>query len=100
MCTSLSTNSLSRSSFLRSRGSRAILLNHVALPFCSTVPFWHPFLEIQSALARCLGERLDAAVIKISAAIEHHVGDALLLGARRNQLADSFGGVDTGPGLD
>src|SRR5271154_5867325 len=88
MGTSLSTNSLSRSSFLRSRGSRAMMpVQFVRL------------LEAQAAFARRIGERLDAAVIEIAAAIEDHLFDALLLGALGDQLADRLGGGDAGAGL-
>src|SRR5579864_3053950 len=41
-----------------------------------TIAIW---LELQSGGARRLSQRLDAAVILISAAVEHHLLDALLL---------------------
>src|SRR5690348_17474697 len=42
-----------------------------------TIAIW---LELQSRCARCVGERLDAAVILIAAAIEDDLLDALFLG--------------------
>src|SRR6185295_11940491 len=89
-CTSLSMNSLgSRSSRRpprspRSRRSRSAIC---------------PVLEVESALTGGVGQRLDAAVIEIAAAIEHDVLDALFLGALGNQLADRLGRVDVGAGL-
>src|SRR5581483_478797 len=95
--TSLSTNSLSRSSRSRSRlGSRAI---------GSVFPVWrhgrrHPSSELQSALAGGIGERLDAPMVEIAAAIEHHFLDALLGGALGDQLADLLRRTDVGAGLE
>ncbi len=57
-------------------------------------------LEIQSAFARGVGQRLDAAVIEVAAAVEDHVLDALFLRALGDQLADRFRGGDTGAGLE
>ena len=51
-------------------------------------------LEIESRLTRGVGQRLDAAVIEIAAAIEHHFLDALLHRAFRQQFADGLGGID------
>src|SRR5262245_58745337 len=65
---------------------------HVAQPFC--LDLCHPPLEIQSAFARRIGEHLDPAVVAITAAVEHHVLDALLLGALGDELAHRFGGID------
>src|SRR5580704_2932954 len=93
MWTSLSTNSLSRSS--RRWGSRAIGLCHFVGPTRSL----SGVSEIQSAFARRLGQSLDPAVIEVAAAIEYHVLDALFLGALRDQLADRLGRVDAGAGL-
>jgi hypothetical protein len=45
------------------------------------------------------GERLDAAVIEVAAAVEHHVLDALFLGALGDELADRLGRIDAGAGL-
>ena len=55
--------------------------------------------ELQAALARGIGERLDAPVVEIAAAVEHDVLDALLDRALGDQLADRLGGVDIGAGL-
>src|SRR5271170_6871711 len=44
-------------------------------------------LETQPALACRIGQRLDAAVIEIMAAVEHH-------------FLDAFGGADIGAGLE
>ena len=46
-----------------------------------------------------IGQRLDAAVIEIAAAIEDHILDALLLGALGDQLADRLGRSDARAGL-
>src|SRR5216684_1567 len=56
-------------------------------------------LEAEPAFTRGIRERLDAAVIEIAAAIEHHFLDAVLHGAFRQQLADSLGRVDVGTGV-
>src|SRR5262245_33716886 len=92
MWTSLSVNSLSRSSrsrsFSRSRAVRAICQS------CPVNPVGHPTfsvsacpsrktgspllrdvrLEFQSAFARSVSQRLDAAVIAVAAAIKHQFG--------------------------
>src|SRR5262245_21044229 len=47
--------------------------------------------EFQTALAGGIGERFHAAVEKVAAAVEHHVGDAGLLGALSDELANSGG---------
>src|SRR5207302_2137274 len=87
MWTSLSVNSLSTS--LRSRpcpcGSRAM---------------FSMSSEIQSALAGGFGQRLDAAVVEITAAVEHHVLDAFCRGPLGDQLADRLGGRDVGAVLE
>src|SRR5579862_3975727 len=57
-------------------------------------------LETQPALARRISQRLDAAVIEIMSAVEHHLLDALGGGAFRHQLADRLGGADVGTGLE
>src|SRR6476646_2758382 len=94
MWTSLSTNSLSRSSPpLRSRGSRAMLLSHFVQPLVLSS-------EIQPALARGIGQRLDPAVIEIAAAVENHVLDALLFGALGDELAHGLGRAHAGAGLE
>src|SRR5215204_3821150 len=78
MWTSLSTNSLSRSS--RCPCSRAIFV-----PIRS---------EIEAALAGGVGQRLHAPVVEIAAAVEHDVLQSLLQRALGDQLADRLGGVD------
>src|ERR1700736_1619181 len=57
-------------------------------------------LEVQAALARRIGQRLDAAVEEIASAVEHHVLDALCDRALGHELADRLGGGDVGPGLE
>ena len=50
---------------------------HIVVPFSfGAVPVTCP-LEVETALARGVGQRLDAAVIEIAAAVEDHVLDAL-----------------------
>src|SRR6185437_6836344 len=91
MWTSLSTNSLSRSSSRsrrRSRGSRAMLS---VRPQSS---------EIQPALAGGVGQGLDPAMKQIAAAVEHDVLDAFFLRPLRDQLADRLRRVDAGAGLE
>src|SRR3546814_1787061 len=44
-----------------------------------------PSSELQSAFTRGFRQRLDAAVEQKAAAIEHHLGDARLLGSRRSE---------------
>src|SRR6185437_1125498 len=56
-------------------------------------------LEFQSALAGGFGERLDAPVIKICAAIELHFLNALLGRALGDALADRFRSFNVGAGL-
>src|SRR4029079_1010925 len=102
MWTSLSTNSLSRSSrsLPRSRPPRS---RSPAMVFSNLVRGAGPlsfvqnhFLEAQSAFARRIRQRLDAPVIEILTAIEHHFLDALLHRAFRQQLADGLGRIDVG----
>src|SRR6516165_7070194 len=103
MWTSLSTNSLSRSSrsLLRSRPPRsrspAMVFSNPSEAFASVLV--SVSLEAQSALARRVRKRFDAAVIEIAAAIEHHFLDALLHGSLGQQLADRLGRVDVGTGV-
>src|SRR5207247_8918222 len=92
MCTSLSTNSLSRSS--RSR-SRAMLMFH---PGSGPLPAIS-ILEAQSAFAGGVGQRLDAAVKQVAAAVEHDLLDALGERALGKKLAYRLGGRDIGAGL-
>src|SRR5580692_10985086 len=97
MCTSLSTNSLSRSSFLRSRGSRAIFVCLVVyLTLCRLLLL----LEIQSAFASGLRQCLDPAVVEIAATVEDHFFDALLLRALGDELAHRLCRIDAGAGLE
>src|SRR5262245_46386432 len=49
--------------------------------------------EFQTALAGGIGERFHAAMEQVTAAVEHHVGDASLLGALSDELADRRGVV-------
>src|SRR3546814_1718030 len=53
-----------------------------------------PSSELQSAFTRGFRQRLDAAVEQKAAAIEHHLGDARLLGSRSDALADARRRVD------
>src|SRR5690242_5259382 len=104
MWTSLSTNSLSRSSrsLLRSRPPRS---RSPAMVFsnlygaCAPVLVNIQTLEAEPALARSIRKRLDAPVKQIAAAVEHDFLDALLHGALGEQLADRLGRVDVGAGL-
>src|ERR1700678_1012685 len=59
----------------------------------------HWSLEIQSALTRRVGESLDAAVKEVAATVKNHVLNALILRALGNELADGFGRIDAGAGL-
>src|SRR5665213_4068094 len=58
-----------------------------------------PVLEVKSAFAGSICQRLDTSVIEITATVEHHVLDALFLGAFGDQLADRLGRLDVGAGL-
>src|SRR5690242_2635565 len=103
MWTSLSTNSLSRSSRSRFR-SRPPRSRSPAMVFSnpSEALGLDPksrLLEAQSALARGIRERLDAAVIEIAATVEHDFLDAVLHRAFREQLAHGLRGVDVGTSL-
>lgn len=57
-------------------------------------------IEVEAAFTRSVGQRFDAPVIKIAAAVEHDVLDAFFLGSLGNQFADrlSRGNVCTGLG--
>src|SRR6185312_8417007 len=122
MWTSLSTNSLSRSSRsrfrsrpLRSRSPAMVFSNpSEARRLCPQFSFVLSMilsenrfplfrimllLEAQPAFARGIRERLDASVIEIAAAIEHDFLDAVLHRTLRQQLADGLGGIDVGAGL-
>ena len=54
----------------------------------ASVPPSLGLLELQSAGASAVGERLDAPVVEVAAAIEGHLYDALLLRALSEKLAD------------
>src|SRR5437764_12150543 len=47
-------------------------------------------LEFQTVFARRVSERFDVAVIEVSAAVEDHARDALVLRALGDQCADRF----------
>src|SRR5258705_854261 len=72
MTFSLSSDSRSRRS---RRGPRSRSFSAIAL-------------ELQSAFARAVGNRLDAPVVVITRPIEHHSFDAQLLGLLGRQLSD------------
>src|SRR5262245_33526865 len=57
-------------------------------------------LEVQAAGACAVGERLDAPVVEVAATIERHGGDALLLRALGEQLADGRARADLALALD
>src|SRR5262245_47477930 len=57
-------------------------------------------LELQARLARGVGEGLDAAVVLEAAAVEHHLLDALLLGAAGDEAAHFLGGRDVAAALE
>src|SRR5688500_3367053 len=82
--TSLSTNSLSRSS--RCPCSRAIFRSNQS--------------EIEAALAGSVSQRLHAPVVEIAAAVKHDVLQPLRQRALGDQLADRLGGVDIAAGLE
>src|SRR5688500_17177954 len=82
--TSLSTNSLSRSS--RCPCSRAIFRSNQS--------------EIEAALAGSVSQRLHAPVVEITAAVKHDVLQPLRQRALGDQLADSLGGVEFDAGLE
>src|SRR5207245_1655830 len=103
MWTSLSTNSLSRSSrsLLRSRPPRsrspAMVFSNLSEALASVlVSVETSLLETQPAFARRVRQRLDAAVLEIAAAVEHHFLDAVLDGALRQKLADGLRRIDVG----
>src|ERR1700748_2306402 len=102
MWTSLSTNSLSRSSRSRFRSRPPRSRSPAMFPILrrrSASIFKSGLLEAQSAFARGIRERLDAAVIEIAATVEHDFLDAVLHRALREQLAHGLRGVDVGAGL-
>ena len=64
----------------------------------SCIPCHMLFLERQTALSGGLGQRLDAAMVQIRAAVEHHLGHARGGATLGDELADSGGGVLVGAG--
>src|SRR5688572_2748091 len=91
--TSFSTKSPSSRSRSRSRPPRSPFSPRAICPGI-------PFLELQTALAGPVGERLHPPVIEISAAVEHHRLDAGRLGALGDQEPNLLGGVLVGAGLE
>src|SRR4051812_1039824 len=91
MWTSLSTNSLSRSSRSRSR-SLAICL--------SVIRYRCRRLELQPAFAGSVGECLHSAVIEIAAAIEDDLRNPGCDGSLGNQLANLAGSGGVRAGLE
>src|SRR5579862_3332732 len=87
MWTSLSTNSLSRSS----RSPRCSLRPRRSPP---PLPSSRAILELQAAFAGGVSERLHAPMIDVAAAIEHDLLDALGQGALGDLLADGCRGVE------
>src|SRR6185503_6561930 len=57
-------------------------------------------LEVETAGARAVGERFDAPVVEVAAAVERHGADALLLRALREELADRGREPDLALALD
>src|SRR5262245_45351951 len=61
-------------------------------PLPSSCLFWRSLIsgssEVQSALASAVGQRLHAAVIDVTVAVEHDLLDALLDAERRDGFAD------------
>src|SRR5215470_1318861 len=80
MCTSLSVNSLSRSSRSRPRSLWG--------PRATFSVLSGQFSKFQSAFAGGIGERLDAPVVQETAAIKDHFLDAGLDGTLGDELAD------------
>src|SRR5579871_4001469 len=100
MWTSLSTNSLSRSSrsLLRSRPPRS--RSPAMVPILEAQgPCPRVILEAQSALARGIRERLDAAVIEVTATIEDHLSHSIFHGALGEQFSDRLRRIDIGSRL-
>jgi hypothetical protein len=69
--------------------------HELTLPFFSSPSLSRP-LEIQTSFTRRIGERLDAAVIDIAAAIEYDIFDARFQSALRDKLSDLRCGGDIG----
>src|SRR3954469_9625662 len=98
MWTSLSVNSLSRSSRSRRCGSRAMILFQLVLVL--QFQSCRSSSEIEAALARGVGQRLDPAVIEIAAAIEHDLLHALCRRALGEPLSDRLRRLDVGTSLE
>src|SRR5580700_2118716 len=102
ICTRRSTNSLSRSSRLRSRPrppspSRAIGFIHRQSPRRALIGASQSRCfssKVQTALAGAIRQRFDAPVIHVAAAVEHHFVDAGLLRPLGEFLADALCGLD------
>src|SRR5262249_42135898 len=58
-----------------------------------------PSLELQSCFTRRVGDRFDAPVIDVSAAVENDFGHALRLGRLGDLLADFLGSGEVPAGL-
>src|SRR5882672_310913 len=115
MWTSLSTNSLSRSSrpplwppprsrspaMVFFRSFKRLALRGFRLCPCvrSIANLTNQSLEAEPAFARRVRKCLDAAVIKIATAVKHHFLDAVLHRAFRQQFADRLGRIDVRTGL-
>src|SRR5450432_4101447 len=104
MWTSLSTNSLSRSSRPplwpppRSRSPAMVFSNPCEVRLLKTcasvlVSVQFQLLETQPAFTRRIRKRLDAAVIEITAAVENYFRDTVLHRTLRQQLANRLGRV-------
>jgi len=65
----------------------AIDLDHALLELASLVVVQHPS-ELQTSLARAVGERFHTTVVEIASAVEDTPLDSCLLRARREKLPD------------
>src|SRR5271167_4617714 len=89
--TTLVTRLIETTSSLRLRRFASIFF-FIAIMSCPA--FWRPVgspwetLEFETRFAGCVGEGLDATVIEITAAVENHLLDALLLGALGDDFTD------------
>src|SRR5205085_1903130 len=67
----------------------------------SSAARWPPKgLEAEATLAGCFGERLDAPMVDVGAAVEDHFLDAGLDRALGDQLADGRSSCCVGAGLE
>src|SRR6266853_3223247 len=80
-------------------GELAVLLFPVSM-FAFTCHNEYPSLEFQPALARSVRQGLDAAVVEVVAAIEHHILHAGRRRAFGDTLAHRLDGADIGSGLE